>query len=101
MSVFPTLAAHDDAVLAGLDPLADGPFPGAGDELADLAAYRRAVRRARTRRLLTGAAGLAVLALAWQAAAMIISDQVFLPSVTETARTFVHYLNQPYPAAQG
>jgi hypothetical protein len=36
--------------------------------------------------LVPGAAGLAVLVLAWQVAAMIISGQVFLPSVTETWR---------------
>ena len=33
------------------------------DERADLAAYRRARRRARTRRLATGALGLVVLAV--------------------------------------
>jgi len=102
MPGFPTLAPHDDAILTDLVPIPGaGPLQGDGDELADLAAYRRAVRRARTRRLVTGAAGLAVLAVAWQIAAMIISDQVFLPSVTETARTFVHYLDRPYPASQG
>jgi NitT/TauT family transport system permease protein/taurine transport system permease protein len=39
-----------------------------------------------------------VLAAAWQIAAMIIGDQVFLPSVTQTAHAFVHYLGRPYPA---
>jgi NitT/TauT family transport system permease protein/taurine transport system permease protein len=100
MSILPTLAPPDDGVLTRLAPGEAG-LPGERDGLADLAAYRRAVRRARTRRLVTGAAGLAVLVLAWQVAAMVISDQVFLPSVTDTARTFVHYLDRPYPAAQG
>src|ERR1019366_3699414 len=27
-----------------------------------------------------------------------IADPVFLPSVTQTAHTFVHYLDQPYPS---
>jgi NitT/TauT family transport system permease protein/taurine transport system permease protein len=99
MSILPVLAPPDDGVLTDLvSGPGDAGYSGAG---GDLAAYRRAVRRARTRRLLTGAAGLAVLVLAWQIAAMIISDQVFLPSVTETVRTFAHYLGRPYPAAQG
>ena len=46
------------------------------DERADLAAYRRARRRARTRRLGTGALGLAVLAGIWQLAAMLLHDPV-------------------------
>jgi ABC-type nitrate/sulfonate/bicarbonate transport system permease component len=64
----------------------------------DLAAYRRGRRRARTRRLATGAAGLVGLGLAWQIAASILRDPVFLPSVTQTAATFLHYLDRPYPA---
>jgi ABC-type nitrate/sulfonate/bicarbonate transport system permease component len=70
----------------------------AEDERADLAAYRRARRRARTRRLGTGALGLAVLAVIWQVVAMIINDQIFLPSVAQTAASFAHYFNRPYPA---
>ena len=68
------------------------------DERADLAAYRRARRRARTRRLGTGALGLAVLAGIWQLAAMLLNNPVFLPSVSQTAASFVHYFNRPYPA---
>ena len=68
------------------------------DERADLAAYRRARRRARTRRLGTGALGLAVLAGIWQLVAMLLCDPVFLPSVSATAASFVHYFNRPYPA---
>jgi len=64
----------------------------------DLAAYRRGRRRARTRRLATGAAGLVGLGLAWQIAASILRDPVFLPSVTQTGATFLHYFNRPYPA---
>ncbi len=68
------------------------------DERADLLAHRRARRRARTRRVATGAAGLATLLLLWQAAAMILNDQVALPSVSQTAQQFLHYLGTPYPA---
>jgi len=64
----------------------------------DLATYRRSRRRARTRRLTTGAIGLLGIALAWQIAASILRDPVFLPSVTQTASTFVHYINRPYPS---
>ncbi|HEY2267592.1 MAG TPA: ABC transporter permease [Streptosporangiaceae bacterium] len=68
------------------------------DERADLAAYRRARRRARTRRLGTGALGLAALVVLWQVLAMIISDPVFLPSVAQTAASFAHYFTHPYPS---
>jgi len=92
----------------GSDTLIDDPAarldPGDRDALdeqddrADLAAYRQARRRARTRRLATGAAGLIGLAVVWQIAATIIGDAVFLPSVTQTVHTFLHYWNRPYPS---
>jgi hypothetical protein len=74
------------------------PEPGENAGRDDLAAYRRARRRARTRRLATGAAGLIGLAVVWQVAATIIRDPVFLPSATQTVRTFWHYLDRPYPS---
>jgi ABC-type nitrate/sulfonate/bicarbonate transport system permease component len=86
------------AVLAREDEHA--PAGPAGDDLAeraDLLAHRRARRRARTTRLLTGLAGIAGLIAAWQVAAMITGDQVALPSVTQTIQQFAHYLNHPYP----
>ena len=46
----------------------------------------------------TGAAGLAALLLLWQAAAMVLNDQVALPSVVQTGQQFLHYLGRPYPA---
>ena len=90
----------------GLAVIEDGRPPGpqgqAGpddlDDRAELVAQRRARRRARTRRVATGAAGIAALLLLWQAAAMILADQVALPSVTQTVAQFAHYLNRPYPA---
>jgi taurine transport system permease protein len=86
----------DDALLPGEGR--DGEEPGGFDERDDLAAYRRARRRAHTRRLATGAAGLLGLAVVWQIAASIFRDPVFLPSVTQTAATFLHYFNRPYPS---
>jgi ABC-type nitrate/sulfonate/bicarbonate transport system permease component len=68
------------------------------DDRADLAAYRQARRRARTRRLATGAAGLIGLAVVWQIAATLIGDAVFLPSVTQTVHAFLHYWDRPYPS---
>jgi taurine transport system permease protein len=68
------------------------------DDRADLAAYRQARRRARTRRLITGAAGLIGLAVVWQVAAMLIGDAVFLPTVTQTVHAFLHYWDRPYPS---
>jgi ABC-type nitrate/sulfonate/bicarbonate transport system permease component len=77
------------------------PRPDGGEDLddrADLIAHRRARRRARTQRVATGAAGIAVLLLLWQAGAMLLGDQVALPSVSQTVAQFVHYLDHPYPA---
>ena len=82
---------------ARLDPGDRGAFDEQ-DDRADLAAYRQARRRARTRRLATGAAGLIGLAVAWQIAATLIGDAVFLPSVTQTVHAFLHYWDRPYPS---
>jgi NitT/TauT family transport system permease protein/taurine transport system permease protein len=82
---------------AGLDPGDRGALDEQ-DDRADLAAYRQARRRARTRRLATGAAGLIGLAVAWQIAATLIGDTVFLPSVTQTVHAFLHYWDWPYPS---
>jgi ABC-type nitrate/sulfonate/bicarbonate transport system permease component len=68
------------------------------DERADLAAYRQARRRARLRRLGTGAAGLLALVVVWQVVAVILADPVTLPSATQTAQAFVHYFGRPYPS---
>ena len=80
----------------GHGPGSDG--PGDLDDRAELLAHRRARRRARTRRVATGAAGIAGLLVLWQAAAMLLGDQVALPSVSQTVAQFFHYLNRPYPA---
>ena len=82
---------------ARLDP-ADRGALDEQDDRADLAAYRKARRRARTRRLVTGAAGLIGLAVVWQIAAMLIGDAVFLPTVTQTVHAFLHYWDRPYPS---
>ena len=86
-----------DEPAARLDP-ADRGALDEQDDRADLAAYRQARRRARTRRLATGAAGLIGLAVAWQIAATLIGDAVFLPSVTQTVHAFLHYWDRPYPS---
>ena len=52
-------------------------------------------------RLLYGLAGI-VLALAiWELLAYLRDDPVILPTVQETARTYVDYLGQKYPAVVG
>jgi len=48
--------------------------------------------------VLAGASGLVGLLVAWQVAAVVLGDAVILPSVTETARSFGHYLTHPYPS---
>jgi ABC-type nitrate/sulfonate/bicarbonate transport system permease component len=97
MSLWSTIPP-DEQVLA--EPVDDEALALAEDqdERADLAAYRRSRRRARTRRLGTGALGLAVLIVLWQLVAMLISDPVFLPSVSQTAASFAHYFAHPYPS---
>jgi ABC-type nitrate/sulfonate/bicarbonate transport system permease component len=96
MSLWSTLPP--DEVLTEPGEPAD-PIPAQDhDERAGLHAYRQAGRRARTRRLGTGALGLAVLVALWQVIAMLISDPVFLPSVSQTAASFAHYLTHPYPS---
>ncbi len=82
---------------ARLDP-ADRDALDEQDDRADLAAYRQAWRRARTRRLATGAVGLIGLLVVWQIAATLIGDAVFLPSVTQTVHAFLHYWDRPYPS---
>jgi len=82
-------------------PEQDRPDVGGGEELAeraDLLAHRQARRRDRIRRVATGAAGLAALLVLWQVGAVILHDQVALPSVSQTVAQFVHYLGRPYPA---
>ena len=81
----------------GIAAAPDVPDGTDADNRFDLAVHRREVRRARARRLGTGAAGLVVLLLLWQAAAAILHDAVILPSVTQTARSFAHYLTRPIP----
>src|SRR5690348_12540069 len=97
MSVWSTLPP-DEQILT--EPVDDVDLAVADDlqEQADLAAYRKARRRARTRRLGTGAVGLAALVALWQLLAMLISDPVFLPSVSQTAASFAHYFTHPYPS---
>jgi len=94
----------DPGTLSGQPGRADpassaAPGPQADQaEHAGLAAYRRARRQERIRRLATGALGVAVLAGIWQLVATLLHDPVFLPSVSQTAASFVHYFNRPYPA---
>ncbi len=80
-----------------LPPNERSPVPAASDQ-EELAEYRRERRQARTRRLLTGLAGIVVILAAWEIAALALHDAVILPTVTATGRAFFHYFNHPYPA---
>jgi ABC-type nitrate/sulfonate/bicarbonate transport system permease component len=97
MSLWNTLPAEEE-VLAGPGEPAVPISAEDDDERADLHAYRQVRRRARARRLGTGALGLAALVVLWQVLAMLISDPVFLPSVSQTAASFAHYFTHPYPS---
>ncbi|MFI0450256.1 ABC transporter permease [Actinomadura sp. 6N118] len=70
---------------------------------APLAGFSPAVPRRRRsyRRLWTGAGALTFALVVWQIAALVIGDTVTLPTVTETARTFIEYITKPYPEVQG
>ena len=97
MSLWKTLPAEEGVLADPGEPAA--PISAEDqDERADLHAYRQARRRARARRLGAGALGLAALVALWQTLAMIVSDPVFLPSVSQTAASFAHYLTHPYPS---
>jgi ABC-type nitrate/sulfonate/bicarbonate transport system permease component len=89
LTVLSTRDDEDTAAVAEHDEL---------DERADLLAHRQARRRARARRVLTGVAGLVTLLVLWQLAAIVLNDQVALPSVIQTVQQFAHYLGRPYPA---
>jgi ABC-type nitrate/sulfonate/bicarbonate transport system permease component len=83
----------DDAASDELDSMYVDEF---GD-LDDLDDHRRARHRARARRLVTSGTGLVALAIIWQIAAML-AHSVFLPSVSQTAQTFIRYIDRPYPS---
>lgn len=71
------------------------------EEAADreeLAAHRAERRRARTRRFLIGAGGVAAALAAWEIVAVILNDAVILPTVTQTVQAWFHYLTHPYPS---
>ena len=97
MSLWNTLPAEEEVLADPGEPAA--PISAEDqDERGDLHAYRQAGHRARARRLGAGALGLAALVVLWQILAMIISDPVFLPSVSQTVASFAHYLTHPYPS---
>jgi ABC-type nitrate/sulfonate/bicarbonate transport system permease component len=97
MSLWNTLPAEEQVLAEPGEP-ADPISAEDEDERADLHAYRQARRRARARRLGTGALGLAALVVLWQVLAVLIGDPVFLPSVSQTVASFAHYFTHPYPS---
>jgi ABC-type nitrate/sulfonate/bicarbonate transport system permease component len=80
------------------DPEPGGPGQDALDDRDDLLAHRRARRRDKVQRIATGAAGIVVLLAAWQVAALILGDAVFLPTFSSTVSVAWHYLGTPYPS---
>lgn len=68
------------------------------DESFDLQAARRDRARAHTRRIVTGLLGILLFLAAWEVSALLVGDDVILPSVSQTAHTFYEYLGRPYPA---
>jgi ABC-type nitrate/sulfonate/bicarbonate transport system permease component len=58
-------------------------------------------RRPSASRLLYGLLGIGLALALWELLSYLKGDPVILPSVQETARTFVEYLNTKYPAVVG
>jgi ABC-type nitrate/sulfonate/bicarbonate transport system permease component len=56
-------------------------------------------RRRQGRQVLRRSLGLLAAVVVWEIAALIINDQVILPSVQTTVSTLVHYMSNPYPSA--
>jgi ABC-type nitrate/sulfonate/bicarbonate transport system permease component len=67
------------------------------EEDFDLNVERRRRRQRKVKRAAMSAAGLALAALVWEIASIVVDDPVTLPSVQGTVSTFVHYFNRPYP----
>lgn len=58
-------------------------------------------RRPSSARALYGLLGIVVFLVLWELLSIVKDDPVILPSVQETARTFVDYLSLRYPAVVG
>ena len=86
-----------DLLEAPYDPdLAPAPIPE--DAPFDLADERRRRRRAKLRRLGYGALGLTLALAAWEIVAVVVGNQVEVPTVQGTVQAFLHYFNNPYPS---
>jgi ABC-type nitrate/sulfonate/bicarbonate transport system permease component len=62
---------------------------------------RRPARRRSWRRVLVGAAGLALALVIWEIAAYTVGDPVTMPTIQETGDDLLRYLAKPYPEVQG
>jgi taurine transport system permease protein len=83
------------AQVADLSPLATLP---ADEPAYDIAGERKKRRRATLQRLSIGAAGLLAAISLWEVVALVIGNQVVVPTVQGTVGAFFHYLNHPYPS---
>lgn len=59
---------------------------------------RRAGARQRRHRALYVAGGVCVGLLVWEIAAVLIADEIFLPTPWVTVKELVHYMHTPYPS---
>lgn len=67
-------------------------------ETSDIVAERRKRRRAKLHRFSVGVLGLMVAIALWEFVAIVVSNQVIVPTVQGTAGAFFHYLSVPYPS---
>jgi ABC-type nitrate/sulfonate/bicarbonate transport system permease component len=79
-----------EPAVAGAPVLDEGSFDFAGER------HRR--RRAKLHRLGVGALGLALAISLWEIVALVVGNQVEVPTVQGTVGAFFHYLDHPYPS---
>lgn len=75
------------------------PFlPEDGGGTLDIAGVRQKRHREKLRRLGTGVVGVALAVSIWEIVAVLVGNQVVVPTVQGTVDALIHYFNTPYPS---
>lgn len=67
-------------------------------EIPDVVAERSRRRRTTARRVGFGFVGLTLVISIWEVVAIIVGNDIMVPTVQATVSAFVHYLTTPYPS---